>query len=64
MNKPKYSNDLSKSKLCTTEEMKERYKLSRNTLMKIAMENVAVRKIGRAVRFDIEAMDEAIDNYI
>lgn len=61
MNKASYSNDI--SKLATVNQARERYKLSRNFLLKIAEDNGAVRRIGRAVRIDIPAMDKAISNY-
>lgn len=61
MNKASYSNDI--SKLATVNQARERYKLSRNLLLKIAEDNGAVRRIGRAVRIDVPAMDEAISNY-
>ena len=61
MNKPKYSNNV--VKLATMEQARERYKLSRNLLLKIAEDNGAVRRIGRTVRIDIPRMDDAINNY-
>lgn len=61
MNKPKYSNDV--VKLATVEQARERYKLSRNLLIKIAEDNGAVRRFGRAVRIDIPIMDAAINSY-
>lgn len=61
MNKACYSNNI--SKLATVNQARERYKLSRNLLIKIAEDNGAVRRIGRAVRIDIPAMDKAISNY-
>lgn len=50
-------------KLLTVNEAKERYKLSRNTLIKIAEESNAIRRFGRAVRIDAPIMDKAIENY-
>jgi hypothetical protein len=61
MNKSNYSNEI--TKLATVEQAKERYKLSRNTLIKIAEENNAVRRFGRSVRIDVEVFDKAIENY-
>lgn len=61
MNKASYSNNV--SKLATVEQAKERYKLSRNLLIKIAEDNKAIRKFGRAVRIDVPVMDKAIDLY-
>lgn len=61
MNKASYSNDV--VKLATIEQARERYKLSRNLLMKIAENEGAVRRIGRSVRIDIPLMDSAINNY-
>lgn len=61
MNKASYSDDI--SKLATVNQARERYKLSRNLLLKIAEDNGAVRRIGRAVRIDVPAMDKAIRNY-
>ena len=51
------------SKCGTVNQARERYKLSRNLLMKIAEDNGAVYRIGRAVRIDIPKMDKALDNY-
>ena len=50
-------------KLLTVNEAKERYKLSRNTLIKIAEESNAIRRFGRAVRIDAPLMDKAIEKY-
>jgi hypothetical protein len=61
MNKSNYSNEI--TKLATVEQAKERYKLSRNTLIKIAEENNAVCRFGRSVRIDVEVFDKAIENY-
>lgn len=49
------------TKLATVEQARERYKLGRKTIMKIASGANAVRKIGRSVRIDIEKMDQAIE---
>ena len=61
MNKAGYSDDI--SKLATVNQARERYKLLRNLLLKIAEDNGAVRRIGRAVRIGVPAMDKAISNY-
>lgn len=61
MNKSKYSDTI--TKLATVPQAIERYKLGRTKLMEIAEENCAVRRIGRAVRIDVPAMDDAIGNY-
>lgn len=61
MNKKSYSNDI--VKLATVEQARERYKLSRNLLIKIAEDNGAVRRIGRTVRIDIPLMDKALNSY-
>lgn len=61
MNKASYSNNI--SKLATVEQAKERYKLSRNLLLDVAEKENAVRRFGRAVRIDIQIMDEAINSY-
>lgn len=42
MNKASYSDDI--SKLATVNQARERYKLSRNLLLKIAEDNGAVRR--------------------
>lgn len=61
MNKSNFSNNV--TKLATVPQAVERYKLSRNTLMRIAESENAVRRFGRSVRIDIPAMDKAINNY-
>ena len=61
MNKSNFSNNV--TKLATVPQAVERYKLSRNTLMRIADDENAVRRFGRAVRIDIQIMDKAINNY-
>lgn len=43
-------------------EAQERYALSRNKLMELAVSAGAVRKIGRAVRIDVATMDAFIDS--
>ena len=61
MNKASYSNNA--TKLATVDEARERYRLGRNLLMKIAEDNNAIRRFGKAVRIDIHVMDKAIENY-
>lgn len=61
MNKSKFGNDV--TKLATVPQAVERYKLSRNTLMRIADDEKAVRRFGRSVRIDVQIMDKAINNY-
>ena len=51
------------TKLATVPQARERYKVSRNTLMKLAEQENAVRRFGRAVRIDIQILDRAISNY-
>lgn len=61
MHKSNFSNEL--TKLATVPQAVERYKLSRNTLVKFAEDNGAIRRFGRAVRIDIQILDKAIENY-
>ena len=61
MNKANFSNTI--TKLATVPQAVERYKLSRNTLMRIAGQENAVRRFGRAVRIDVQVLDRAINNY-
>lgn len=64
MNKPKYSDNVNATtKLCTVEQAKERYKLSKGLLMQVAEEAGAIRRIGRTLRLDVPAMDKALENY-
>lgn len=52
------------TKLATVQQARERYKLSRTMLMKIATESGAIRRFGRSVRIDIETLDKAVsENY-
>lgn len=55
------SKDYSNAKLLTVQQARERYQLSRATLMKIAEEAAAVRRFGRAIRLDIQLLDKAIE---
>ena len=48
-------------KLATLPMVKERYKLGRDALIRIATESGAIRKIGRSLRFDVQKMDAYID---
>lgn len=50
-------------KLATVKQAVERYKLSRNTIMKLATNEDAVRHFGRSVRIDVEKLDKAIEAY-
>lgn len=61
MKKSNFSDNV--TKLATVPQAVERYKLSRNTLMRIADNENAVRRFGRAVRIDVQIMDKAIENY-
>lgn len=61
MNQAKYEKVV--TKLATVDEARERYRLGRNLLMKIAEDNNAVRRFGKTVRIDVPAMDKAIGNY-
>ena len=61
MNKSNFSNNV--TKLATVPQAVERYKLSRNTLMRIADNENAVRRFGKSVRIDVQKLDEAINNY-
>ena len=61
MKQPKYSDNV--VKFATIEQAKERYKLSRGLIMQIANDNDCVRRIGRAVRIDIQKLDKALEDY-
>lgn len=61
MNKARYEKTV--TKLATIDEARERYRLGRYLLMKIAEDNNAVRRFGKNVRIDIPLMDKAINNY-
>ena len=61
MNKPQYSNTV--IKLATVAQAIERYKLGRASLMKLAENENAVRRFGRAVRVDVGILDKAIEQY-
>lgn len=50
-------------KLATVDEGKERYRMSRYMLMKIAKEHDAVRHFGKSVRIDVTKLDKAIEMY-
>ena len=65
MNRKKYSSEINeRTKLITYEQASERYQLGRSSLIKIANECGAIRKIGRSVRLNLEVMDEAIESYV
>lgn len=61
MQKANFSNNI--TKLATVEQAKERYKLSRNLLMKVAENENAIRRFGRSVRIDVKILDNAIEQY-
>lgn len=61
MNKAKYSDTV--VKLATVPQAMERYKLGRNMIMKLASDNEAIRRFGRAIRIDVETLDRAIEQY-
>ncbi|MCM1026383.1 MAG: DUF6462 family protein [Roseburia sp.] len=48
-------------KYATVSEAMERYRMCRNTLMKLAEECGAVRRFGGAVKIDIPTMDKGMD---
>lgn len=50
------------TKLATADEARMRYRVSRQTLMKIATEAGAVRRFGKAVRIDVTVLDKFIDD--
>lgn len=58
MNNNHFSDDL--SKLATVKQARDRYKVSRLTLMKYAEKYDAVVRFGRSVRIDIEKFDAGI----
>lgn len=65
MRKPQYSNkNTEKTRYITYEQASERYQLGRSSLIKIANECGAIRKIGRSVRLNLDVMDEAIESYV
>ena len=59
MNKAKYSTDV--TKFATIDMAKERYKLSRASVVNLAEENNALIHIGRCVRIDVQKLDKALD---
>lgn len=60
MNHSSYSADV--SKLATIPMARDRYKLSRNALVKYANEANAVVKLGKSIRINITKMDMYIDS--
>ena len=54
---------ISDIKLLTVKEACTIYKMSRNTLMKVARDNNAVVKIGRSVRIMPKEMDAGLNLY-
>lgn len=61
MNKAKYSDSI--VKLATVTQAIERYKLGRNSLIRLATDEGAIRHFGRAVRIDVQVLDRAIEQY-
>lgn len=61
MNKAKYSDSI--VKLATVTQAIERYKLGRNSLMRLATDENAIRHFGRSVRIDVQVLDRAIERY-
>lgn len=59
MNRAKYSTDI--TKFATVSMAKERYKLSRTLVVKLAEENNALIHIGRCVRIDVQKLDKSLD---
>ena len=49
------------TKLMTVEQGKQRYKVSRATLMRLAEEANAIRRFGRSIRIDAQALDRLVD---
>lgn len=65
MNRKKYSSEITENtKYITFEKASERYQLGRTSLIRIANECGAIRKIGRSVRLNLDVMDEAIESYV
>lgn len=62
MNKAEYTSS-GIVKFATIDECKKRYRLSRNTIMKVASDNNALRKIGTCVRVDVTKLDGALELY-
>ena len=60
MNKAKYARSKD-SKLITIEEAKVRYQMSRNSVVRIAEENGALKRFSpRFLRIDVDVLDNAI----
>lgn len=59
MNRAKYSADI--TKFATIDMAKERYKLSRATVVKLAEEKNALIHIGRCVRIDVQKLDKELE---
>ena len=62
MNKPNYSKS-EVVKLATVNEARQRYRLSRGMVTKIASDNNALMKIGNCVRIDVSVLDNALKLY-
>lgn len=58
MHKSNFSSEI--TKLATVPQAMERYKLSRNQMMKFAKSENALIRFGRSVRIDVCVLDEAI----
>ena len=52
------------TKNLTVEEAKERYRMGRGLLLKVAGDNGAVRRIGKRIFIDMPIMDEAMNLYM
>lgn len=48
------------TKLATVEQARQRYKISRVSLMKFAKENKAIVHIGRSARIDCTILDDVL----
>ena len=59
MQKSMYSNEI--TKLATVQQARDRYKVSRGLLMKMATEYHALVRLGRFVRIDVEKFDAELE---
>lgn len=59
MQKSMYSNEI--TKLATVQQARDRYKVSRGLLMKMAEDYHALVRLGRFVRIDIEKFDAGLE---
>lgn len=62
MNRPNYSRG-EIVKLATVNEARQRYRLSRGMVTKLASDNGALMKIGNCVRIDVSILDNALKLY-